>query len=80
VIKVEWEPNNSSVFASSSADRRIRVWDISKIGQEIKAEDAVDGPPELLVLVYMLIKSLSSFMVAIVLKFLISVGIQMKLS
>lgn len=50
IIKVEWEPNNSTVFASSSSDRRIRVWDISKIGQEQKAEDAVDGPPELLVI------------------------------
>ena len=49
VIKVEWEPNNSTVFASSSSDRRIRVWDISKIGMEQKSEDAQDGPPELLV-------------------------------
>jgi len=38
------------VFASCSADRRIIVWDLSKIGEEQKAEDAQDGPPEMLVL------------------------------
>ena len=53
VLKVEWEPNNSTVFASCSNDRRIRVWDISKIGQEQKGEDAADGPPELLVMIFL---------------------------
>jgi len=36
------------VFASSSADRRVIVWDLSKCGNEIKHEDEQDGPPELL--------------------------------
>ena len=34
---------------SASADRRIAVWDLSHIGKEQTAEDAEDGPPELLV-------------------------------
>lgn len=29
-------------------DRRIIVWDLAKIGAEISAEDAEDGPPEML--------------------------------
>merc|ERR1712203_23235 len=28
--------------------RRLHVWDLSKIGEEQSAEDAEDGPPELL--------------------------------
>ena len=37
------------VLASSGADRRVNIWDMSRIGQEQSAEDAEDGPPELLV-------------------------------
>jgi len=48
VWKVEWAPTNNTIFASCSSDRRIRIWDMSKIGAEVKNEDAVDGPPELL--------------------------------
>ena len=38
------------IFASffSGTDRRLHVWDLSKIGEEQTAEDAEDGPPELL--------------------------------
>ena len=32
----------------SGTDRRLHVWDLSKIGEEQTAEDAEDGPPELL--------------------------------
>ena len=49
VLKVEWAPNNNAIFASCSSDRRIRIWDMSKIGQEVRNEDAADGPPELAV-------------------------------
>ena len=35
-------------MASSGTDRRLHVWDLSKIGEEQSAEDAEDGPPELL--------------------------------
>ena len=33
---------------SGGSDRRIHIWDVSKIGEEQSAEDAEDGPPELL--------------------------------
>ena len=39
VVRVEWSPFNVGVFASSSSDRRVIVWDISKMGEEIKQED-----------------------------------------
>eukprot|EP01015_Nassula_variabilis_P034978 TRINITY_DN8703_c0_g1_i4.p1 TRINITY_DN8703_c0_g1~~TRINITY_DN8703_c0_g1_i4.p1 ORF type:complete len:159 (+),score=37.83 TRINITY_DN8703_c0_g1_i4:64-477(+) len=48
VMKVEFSPFNQSIFASASADRRLIVWDISKIGKEVREEDARDGPPEML--------------------------------
>lgn len=52
VIRVEWSPHKSNLFASCSNDRRLNVWDITKIGQENRSDDAVDGPPELMVAVY----------------------------
>lgn len=48
LLQVQWAPFNESVFASASADRRLAVWDLSHIGKEQTAEDAEDGPPELL--------------------------------
>lgn len=48
VFQVSWAPFNESVFASCGADRRVNLWDISKIGEEQSPEDAEDGPPELL--------------------------------
>jgi len=48
VLQVAWAPFGDAIFASSSGDRRINVWDMSKIGQEQTPEDAEDGPPELL--------------------------------
>lgn len=47
---VEWAPHNESILASCSADRRVGIWDLSRIGQEQTPEDAEDGPPELLFL------------------------------
>ena len=35
-------------FCVAGTDRRLIVWDLSKIGEEQSAEDAKDGPPELL--------------------------------
>ncbi|XP_047298248.1 histone-binding protein RBBP7 isoform X1 [Gorilla gorilla gorilla] len=46
--RVHWSPHNETILASSGTDRRLNVWDLSKIGEEQSAEDAEDGPPELL--------------------------------
>ncbi|KAG7174380.1 histone-binding protein Caf1-like [Homarus americanus] len=48
VVQVQWSPHNETILASSGTDRRLHVWDLSKIGEEQSAEDAEDGPPELL--------------------------------
>ena len=37
-----------AVLASCGAERRVMVWDLSRVGAEQNAEDAEDGPPELL--------------------------------
>ena len=47
---VEWAPFNESILGSCSADRRLAIWDLSRIGMEQSPEDAEDGPPELLFL------------------------------
>mmetsp|Transcript_5612 Transcript_5612/g.9821 ORF Transcript_5612/g.9821 Transcript_5612/m.9821 type:complete len:433 (+) Transcript_5612:64-1362(+) len=48
VLQVGWHPSAETVFASCGDDRRLNVWDAAKIGEEQDAEDAEDGPPELL--------------------------------
>ena len=45
---IQWHPQNEAVLGSIASDRRLHVWDLSKIGEEQSAEDAEDGPPELL--------------------------------
>jgi histone-binding protein RBBP4 len=50
VYVVQWAPFNESILATCSPDRRVAVWDLSRIGQEQSPEDAEDGPPELLFL------------------------------
>ena len=47
-LQVQWSPHNETILASSGTDRRLHVWDLSKIGEEQSPEDAEDGPPELL--------------------------------
>lgn len=47
VMSIEWHPRDTAVFASSSYDKRICMWDLSKIGEEQTPEEAEDGPPEL---------------------------------
>lgn len=49
VYQVQWAPFNETILASSSGDRRLHVWDLSRIGEPQSTEDAEDGPPELLV-------------------------------
>jgi len=48
VMRVEWAPFCERVFASASNDRRVHVWDAARIGANQSAEDADDGPPELM--------------------------------
>ena len=45
LLQVQWSPHNETILASSGTDRRLHVWDLSKIGEEQAAEDAEDGPP-----------------------------------
>lgn len=47
---VEWAPHAENILASCSTDRRVAIWDLSRIGMEQSPEDAEDGPPELLFL------------------------------
>ena len=49
LTQVQWSPQNETILASSGTDRRLHIWDLSKIGEEQSPEDAEDGPPELLV-------------------------------
>lgn len=48
VTSLAWHPFEEAVLASASYDRRICFWDLSRAGEEQTAEDAQDGPPELL--------------------------------
>ena len=48
VTTVTWSPHEEPIFASAGNDRRVIIWDLSRIGVEQTREDAEDGPPELL--------------------------------
>jgi histone-binding protein RBBP4 len=70
VFQVQWSPFNETILGSCSVDRRLNIWDVSRIGEEQvpflsfysylisfahansvvcqSAQDAEDGPPELL--------------------------------
>lgn len=50
VTNVEWDPFHEHVVASSSMDRRVILWDLTKIGEEQLPEEADDGVPELLMM------------------------------
>ena len=49
ILQLAWSPFHNSVLATASSDRRILVWDLSKIDTPQLPEEAEDGPPELLV-------------------------------
>ncbi|KAJ1648483.1 Histone acetyltransferase type B subunit 2 [Dispira simplex] len=48
VLQLAWSPHFETILTSAGGDRRVNVWDVSRIGEEQSAEDAEDGPPELL--------------------------------
>ncbi|KAI8979827.1 WD40-repeat-containing domain protein [Mycotypha africana] len=48
ILQLAWSPHHDAVLATASSDRRILIWDLSRIGASQSAEDAEDGPPELL--------------------------------
>jgi len=50
VIGLQWHPQDAAILASSSYDRRVLLWDFSKIGSEQTEEEQEDGPPELYVI------------------------------
>lgn len=50
ILQLAWSPHHETIFASSSGDRRLNIWDLSRIGDEQSPEDQEDGPPELLVM------------------------------
>ena len=39
VLRVEYAPFNGAIFGSSSKDRRVNIWDISRCGADMKSED-----------------------------------------
>lgn len=48
VYQVAWSRHSETILASSAMDKRVLVWDLSLIGDEQSADEANDGPPELL--------------------------------
>jgi histone-binding protein RBBP4 len=42
---VRWSPHNETILASAAADRRVMIWDVSRIGEQQSPQDAEDGPP-----------------------------------
>lgn len=50
ILQLAWSPHHDAVLATASSDRRILVWDLSKIDAPQLPEEAEDGPPELLVI------------------------------
>ncbi|GMM28284.1 Hat2 protein [Martiniozyma asiatica (nom. inval.)] len=50
ITNIEWDPWHENVIGSSSLDRRVILWDISKIGEEQLPEEMEDGVPELLMM------------------------------
>lgn len=48
VLQLQWSPYHETILASGGADRRVNIWDLSRIGMDQDPEDADDGPPELL--------------------------------
>ena len=48
IYNLKWSPHMDTIFLSGSSDRRVYVWDLSRIGAEQSIEDEEEGPAELL--------------------------------
>jgi len=48
VLQVEWSPCMEGIISSTAQDRRIFVWDTTRIGSPQTPEERAEGPPELL--------------------------------
>lgn len=80
IFQVQWSPHNETILASSGTDRRLHVWDLSKIGEEQTAEDQevnsfwnFNIPNAIFRMAHL---SCYSFTVATLPKYLILLGIQ----
>ncbi|RLV89817.1 Histone acetyltransferase type B subunit 2 [Spathaspora sp. JA1] len=47
ITSMEFDPFHDGILATGAQDRRVILWDLSKIGEEQQQEDAEDGCPEL---------------------------------
>lgn len=45
---VKFSKMQSNLLASSSADRRVNIWDLSRVNKPQTEDEEKDGPPELL--------------------------------
>ncbi|KAF7491698.1 putative histone-binding protein lin-53 [Sarcoptes scabiei] len=48
VLDVKWSTYCETIFASSGRDKRLIIWDMTKINAAQSQEDAVEGPPEMI--------------------------------
>lgn len=50
ITNIEWDPFHENIIGSSSLDRRVILWDLTKIGDEQLPDELDDGVPELLMM------------------------------
>ena len=48
IYSLAWNPVNANILASAGVDRRVMVWDLSRIGEAVPEEQKEEGPAELL--------------------------------
>ncbi|CAF2949809.1 unnamed protein product, partial [Rotaria sp. Silwood2] len=42
-FQVQWSPQNETIFASSGSDRRLHIWDLSRINQPQTPSEFIHG-------------------------------------